>query len=68
MVNIIIWCYLASEMAEVKNKKKQPYSGKNVRISETAFYKIKAFVDEKGWKLGRFIEDAGLEKLQKEKK
>ena len=50
-------------MAEVKKKKKQSYSGKNVRISESAFEKIKAYVDEKGLKLGRFVEDTVIASL-----
>jgi len=41
---------------------------KNIRISDAAFEKIKSFVDRKGLKLGRFVEDAAIEKLQKDKK
>lgn len=48
-------------------KKKKNYNGRNVRLSDEAFEKIKAFVDLKGWKLGRFVEDAAIEKLQKQK-
>lgn len=54
-------------MAQIKLKKKT-YEGKNIRISDSAFAEIKAFVDFKGWKLGKFVESAALEKLQKEKK
>lgn len=54
-------------MVQVKTKKKT-YAGKNIRISDEAFADIKAFVDLKGWKLGKFVETAALEKLQKEKK
>jgi hypothetical protein len=56
------------EMTVKSQSKKKYYKGKNVRISDAAFDKIKVFVDEKGLKLGRFVEDAVLEKLQKEKK
>ena len=55
-------------MAQKINGKKKDYDGKNVRISDVVFEKVKLFVDEKGLKLGRFVEDAVLEKLQKEKK
>jgi len=55
-------------MAQKAPSKKKGYDGKNVRISDSTFDKIKIYVDEKGLKLGRFVEDAALEKLQKEKK
>lgn len=62
-------------MAQTKAKKKN-YAGKNVRISDAVFSDVKAFVDEKGWKLGKFVENACLKELyhqtenqlQKEKK
>ena len=68
LVNLIKWCYLASEMAETKKKKKQVYTGKNVRISENAFKRIKAHVDEKGLKLGRFVEDTVIASLNHQTK
>lgn len=54
-------------MAQTKEKKKA-YSGKNIRISDAAFSDIKAYVDTKGLKLGKFVETAAIEKLQKETK
>ena len=51
-------------MADTKKKKKH-YTGKNVRISDAAFDKIKKHVDEKGLKLGRFVEDAAIALLNK---
>lgn len=66
MVILIILCYLAVEMVDTKKKKKS-YTGRNIRISDEAFNQIKEFVDIKGWKLGRFVEDAAMEKLKTEK-
>lgn len=50
-----------------KKKKPKLYIGKNIRISDPAFDKIKEFVDDNGLKLGKFVEIAALEKLEKEK-
>lgn len=55
-------------MATTKEVRKKKYWGRNVRISDLAFDKVKSFVDEKGLKLGRYVENALLEKLEKEKK
>lgn len=54
----------------MKNKasKKKEYFGRNIRISDEAFDKVKTFVDEKALKIGRFTELALLEKIEKEKK
>lgn len=49
-------------MAQEKKKKKL-YKGKNIRISDAAFERIKLFVDKRGWKLGRFVEDAAIGKV-----
>lgn len=57
-------CYLAVKLKRMATKKKKEYDGKNVRISDEGFEKIKLFVDEKGLKLGRFVEDAAIEKIQ----
>jgi len=50
-----------------QSKNTKTYTGKNVRLSEKAFEQIKQYVDLKGLKLGRFVEDAAIEKLQKQK-
>lgn len=49
-------------MAQSKAKKKT-YSGKNIRISDEVFADVKQFVDKKGWKLGKFVEQACLKQL-----
>jgi len=53
---------LAPIMAK-EAKKKKSYEGKNIRISDAAFEKLKKFVDEKGLKLGRFVEDATIKEI-----
>ncbi len=54
-------------MAKQTTKKKE-YKGRNVRLSDAGFEKIKAFVDVKGLKLGRFVEDAALKELKSQTK
>lgn len=66
-----IFSYFSVQMKKImkaKAAKKKGYSGRNIRISDTVFNKVKSFVDERGLRLGRFAEMAFLEKLEKEKK
>lgn len=60
--------YLQFNMASAIKKKKKAYNGRNVRISDKSFDVIKDFVDERGLKLGRFVEDAAIEKIKSQSK
>lgn len=51
-------------MQKMKQKKKT-YSGKNIRISEKAFDKIKEYTDEAGYKIGRFVEGVVVKEIEK---
>lgn len=47
-------------------KKKKKTAGKNVRISESDFLKIKKYTDEHNYKLGGFIANAAIEKIERD--
>ena len=40
--------------------------GKNIRLSDNGFRLIKTFCDERGYKIGAFIEIAALKKIATE--
>lgn len=42
--------------------------GKNIRVSEDAWNKIRKFCFNKGVKMGKFTEDAALEVIKQSKK
>lgn len=54
-------------MSPTKPKKKS-YSGRNIRVSDETFGKLKLFVDQNDMKLGKYVERAIIEKLEKDKK
>jgi len=62
-----IFVLLAPDMAK-QPIKKIVYKGRNIRISNEGFDKIKLFVDLKGYKLGRFVEDAAIKELKLQSK
>ncbi len=49
-------------------KEIKPIKGKNVRISDESFAKIRDFVWKKGYRLGWFGETAAREKMESESK
>lgn len=60
-------CLCNAVVVPIEERIIEPTGCKSIRISDEAFNQIKEFVDIKGWKLGRFVEDAAMEKLKTEK-